>query len=373
MRIAIDANVLEAPWGGIPKYLSRIAAELVARGDELLLLANTRQLDRPVAGAREVGVRVKGTAVWREAFLPLWLARNRPDVLWAPESLLPRLVPTPSVVTVHDLAALRLPGVKPHDHAERFRTAVARSARRASRVIAVSQATADDVRSFYGLGEERVRVVPNGVDDAFSPGDRGAARAAVRKRWGIDGTYVLHVGSLEPRKGLEPLIGAARLAAGDGAGWRVVLAGSPGFRGEAIEAEARAAGACDLLGPVTDEELVELMRAAGALAAPALYEGFGIAPLEAMACGTPAVIAADSGGLEEVSGPAAIVVTDRTPEAWHAALEQALTRPDGLIEAGLRHATAFRWPPVASQTREVLAEAAATRRSVSADSPRGAG
>jgi glycosyltransferase involved in cell wall biosynthesis len=359
VRVAIDANVLEAPWGGIPKYLARIADELVAGGDEVLLLANTRRLGRPIAGAVEVGVRVKGTAVWREAFLPLWLARNRPDVLWAPESVLPRFSPVPTAITVHDLAALRLPEVKPRDHVERFRTAVARSARRATLVIAVSAATAADVESFYGIGADKVRVVPNGVDKAFSPGDRDAARAEVRERWQIESPYVLHVGSLEPRKGLDVLIEAATLAAGEGAEWRLVLAGARGFEGERIEAAARESGACTLLGPVDDDELVDLLRGAGALAAPALYEGFGIAPLEAMACGTPAVIAADSGGLEEVSAAAAIVVTERTPEAWRSALESAIgPRPPELVERGLQHAASFAWRSVAEQTRAVLAEAA---------------
>jgi glycosyltransferase involved in cell wall biosynthesis len=110
---------------------------------------------------------------------------------------------------------------------------------------------------------------------------------------------------------------------------------------------------------VSEEELLDLMRAAGAFAAPALFEGFGIAPLEAMACGTPAVIAAGSGGLEEISGPAAIVVAERTAAAWREALETALTRPPQLIERGLRHAALFRWPAVAAQVREVLAEAVA--------------
>ncbi len=357
MRIAIDANVLEGAWGGIPKYLTRIATELIDGGDEVSLLANTGRLDRPLPGAHEVGVRVKGTVVWREAFLPLWLARHRPDVLWAPESQLPRLSPLPSVVTIHDLASLRFPGVKPEDHVRRFRTDVARSARRATRVIAVSQTTAEDIASFYGVGAERVRVVPNGVDDAFSPGNRGASLAAVRERWGVEAPFVLHVGSLEPRKGVEVLIEAANLAREDGAGWRVLLAGSSGFRGEATERLARESDACTLLGPVADEELLDLMRAAGALAAPALYEGFGIAPLEAMACGTPAVIAAGSGGLEEVSGPASIVVAERSPQAWRSGLEQALVRPPELIEAGLRHAAKFRWPSVAEQTRDVLTEA----------------
>jgi len=360
MRIAVDANVLEGAWGGIPKYLSRIAEELIAGGDEIELLANTRRLERPVPGAREVGVRVKGRPIWREAFLPLWLARARPDVLWAPESVLPRFSPVPTVVTIHDLAALRFPGVKPQHHVRSFETEVARSVRRATRTIAVSATTAADVERYYGVGPERVRVVHNGVDEVFfAPGDREAARAAVAARWEVSEPFVLHVGSLEPRKGVEVLVEAAALAAGEGAGWRLVLAGSSGFGSEQVEAAARASGACHLLGPVSEEELLDLMRAAGAFAAPALYEGFGIAPLEAMACGTPAVIAAGSGGLEEISGPAAIVVAERTAAAWRDSLEAALARPPELIERGLRHAARFRWPAVAAQVRSVLAEAAA--------------
>jgi glycosyltransferase involved in cell wall biosynthesis len=363
MHIAIDANVLEGKWGGIPKYLDRIARELLAMGDEVDLLANTSRPVRTIPGAHPVSMRIKGTSVWRNAFLPVWLARARADVLWAPESLLPWRSPVPTVATIHDLAMLRFPGTKATEHERRFRTTVRRSAHRATRLIAVSDATAQDIRELWEMSTERVRVVPNGVDDTFRPGDRGAARSAVRARWEIDAPFVLHVGSLEPRKGLEVLIDAAELASRTGASWRVVLAGSSGFRGEEITARARASGACSLLGPVDDAELLELYRAADALAAPALYEGFGITPLEAMACATPVVIAADSGGLEETSRAAAIVVASRTATAWRDALERALERPEELVERGLAHAARFRWPAVARQTRGVLAEAAAERPS----------
>lgn len=366
MRIAIDANVLDSAWGGIPKYTSRIAAELIRDGDALDLLANTRRLHHRIEGAHEVGVRIKGASAWREAFLPLWLARARPDVLWAPESVLPRICPAPGVITVHDLAALRFAGVKPEEHARRFRTVVARSARRAKRVIAVSQTTARDVEQLFGIDAGRIRVVPNGVDDIFSPGDREAALATVRARWGIAEPFVLHVGSLEPRKGLDVLIEAATLAAAGGSGWRAVFAGEAGFEGERIEAAALASPGCTLLGAVTDDELLTLLRAAGVLAAPAIYEGFGIAPLEAMACGTPAVIAAESGGLAEISGEAAIVVAERSAAAWKEALERGLQRPPALVERGVEHATRFRWPQVAAQTREVLAEAATSADRVEA-------
>jgi glycosyltransferase involved in cell wall biosynthesis len=358
MRIAIDGSVLDSRWGGILKYIVRIADELIAGGDEIFLLANSRRVHHRIEGAHEVGVRVKGRKVWREAFVPAWSVARRPDVFWGPEGILPRFSPVPTVSTIHDLAALRFPGIKPEAHVRQVRTEIGPSTRRADRVIAISEATADDIEREFGVGRERVRIIPNGVDGEFVPGDREAARAAVRERWGFGGPFVLHVGGIEPRKGLDVLIDAAALAAADGAGWRVVLAGTPGFGGEAIEARARESGACDLTGFVTDEELLQLLRAAGALAAPAVYEGFGIPPLEAMACGTPAVIAADSGGLVEVSGPASIVVAERSPEAWRQALEEALGRPPELIERGLRYSERFRWPRVAAETRAVFAEVA---------------
>jgi glycosyltransferase involved in cell wall biosynthesis len=361
MRIAIDANVLEAPWGGIPKYVDRIVAELLRGGDRVDLLANTRRLDRSIAGAHEVGVRVKGRAVWREAFLPLWLASVRPDVFWAPESVLPRLSPVPTVVTIHDLATVRFAGTKPEAAERSFQTTIRRSALAATRAIAVSQTTADDMRELWDMALDRLRVVPNGVDDVFTPGDREAARASVRQRWGVDAPFVLHVGSIEPRKGLDVLIDAAVRADGEGHDWRVVLAGSTGPLGVATAEKARASGVCDLLGKVDEDELLDLYRAAGAFAAPAIYEGFGIAPLEAMACETPAVIAGGSGGLEEISGPAAMVVHERTATAWQAAVMSALQRPPELIERGRALAARFRWSAVAAQTRDVLAEAAAER------------
>lgn len=361
MRIAIDANVLEGKWGGIPKYLDRIARELLELGDEIHLLTNASKPRRTIAGAHQVSTRVKGTVLWRNAFVPAWLLRARADVLWAPESVLPRWSPVPTVATIHDLAMLRFPGTKTPEHAHSFQTTVRRSAQRATRLIAVSEATVQDMRELWDMSVERIRVVPNGVDDAFTPGDREAARSAVRARWEIDTPFVLHVGSLEPRKGLDVLIDAAELAARAGASWRVVLAGAPGFRSEEIIARAQASGRCSLLGPVDDTGLLDLYRAADAFAAPALYEGFGIAPLEAMACATPAVIAADSGGLEEVSGVAAIVVRERSATAWRDALERALERSPELIERGLAHAAEFRWPAVAAQTRRVLLEAAESR------------
>ena len=363
IHVAVDANCLAWGWGGIPKVVDRVVRELVRRDDVRVdLLANASQPFTDIDGVHEAFRRIRGTALWRETYVSSWVARTRPTVFWAPESILPRRLAVPSVVTLHDLAALLLPGVKPARHRLAFRTAVRRSARSATRVVAVSRTTADDAERLFGLPLGSVHTVPNGVDDAFRPGSREDARALVRERLGVEGPFFLAVGSLEPRKGLDVLIAAAAVARARGASWRLVLAGTTGFKGEEIAARARASAACTLLGAVDADELLALYRSAEALAAPSLYEGFGLTPLEALACGTPAVVAGGSGGLVETVGEAAIVVAERDPESWADALERAAAERERRAPAGLRHADRFRWPAVAEQLLDVFAGAAAGRR-----------
>jgi glycosyltransferase involved in cell wall biosynthesis len=345
LHVAVDANVLEAPWGGIPKHTHRIVEQLVERGDRVDLLVNLREWESPIPGARAVPLRLRGRPLWRDLAVPLWAARNKPDVLWAPETILPRRIATPTVATVHDLAPLLFPGSKPPQVERAFRTSVPRSVRRATRVICVSETTAHDVASHWGVHD--TTVIGNGVDDVFAPGEPDPH--------GVEGPFVLHVGSLEPRKGLDVLIAAAA----EKPGWRLVLVGQPGYEGETIAAAARAAGAV-LMSHPGDEPLAGLYRAAEVVAAPSLYEGFGIVPLEAMASGTPAVVARDAGALAEVAGDAAIQVAERTPEAWIRAIAEARERRAELVPQGLERAKRHRWPAVADAVRAVLTASAAS-------------
>jgi glycosyltransferase involved in cell wall biosynthesis len=356
LRVAVDASVLAWGWSGIPKYVHRIVRELATRDDvEITLLANTRRWGfSGIEGVNEVVARRPGGGLWRNEFASRWLARERPDVFWAPAMVLPRRLAVPSVVTIHDLTPITMPQTKSVRGRLEFRT-IRESARRAERLIAVSRWTASELERVVGVAETGVTVVPNGVDDQFSPGDRGAAHANVRARWGLEGPMVLAVGTLEPRKGLDVVFNAARVA---GEAWQLVLAGALGDHGAAIAAAAATVPRCRRLGAVTDSELVDLYRAAEVVVAPSLVEGFGMVPLEAMACGTPAVIAAGSGALEDVSGPAALVVRDRNPTAWQTAIAAARDRHEELSRAGTALAAQYRWASAAASTLEVLQLAA---------------
>ena len=358
IRVAVDANSLAWGWGGIPRYVHRLVSLLVSEPDlHFTLLANARKPFADIAGAREVVCRRRGGALWRNEFVSDWLRRERPDVFWAPEALAPWRLHAPLVMTVHDLGAILLPGSKPRAQRVAYMATVRRAARRATRTIAVSNATAVDLQRLWNVDASRIAVVGNGIDDVFSPGDRAAEAARVRKRWGIDGEFVLAVGSIEPRKGLDVLVSAAAEAAAHGDSWQLVLAGGIGYRGQETARAALAAGG-RWLGVVTESELVSLYRAAGAVAVPSLYEGFGFTAVEAMACGTPAVVAANSGGLVETSRPAAVVVEERTGRAWASGLRQALSRRDELASVSLNHARRFRWQDAARATGEVLRQAA---------------
>jgi glycosyltransferase involved in cell wall biosynthesis len=224
--------------------------------------------------------------------------------------------------------------------------------------MSVSNATAADAERLWGLAPDRVRVVAPGVDPVFGPADRVAARERVARDLGVHAPFVLAVGSLEPRKGLDVLIEAAALARARGDGWQLVLAGRAGHGGHGLVVRATAAGAL-VTGGVDEASLLNLYRAADVVAVPSLYEGFGLTPLEAMACGTPAVIAGGSGGLEEVSGAAAVVVERREAEAWRDALARARADRERLAEAGVAHAAQFTWTRAADRTADVLLEAAA--------------
>ncbi len=369
MKVCIDVSAAAQGRGGIGRYSEQLARALTALPVlELSLLYHGRArvgLPPALAGLPRRHVRL-GSKPWRAGValahvlrLPLDRLVGPVDVFHATDHLLPPLRRVATVFTVHDLAFL----VHPETHLRGNRlflaAVVPRFARAATRVIADSEATRQDVLRYCGVPPEHVRVVHLGVDARFRPLDPREARALVAARFGLRSDYLLFVGTLEPRKNLRALL-AAHCAIPDAP--PLVIAGAPGWRYAEVyrEVRARRDGArVRFLGRVAEADLPALYSAATAFCYPSRYEGFGLPPLEALACGTP-VVCSDRSALPEVVGDAALLVDPDDPRAITAALGRVLTDEElrrELRGRGLARAAQFTWERAAAATAAVYAEA----------------
>jgi glycosyltransferase involved in cell wall biosynthesis len=329
--VLVDADVLGRQRTGDETYVENLLREFPAAAPDLRFAAVTRHPDRVPEGvyALELPARIQELRMaWR---LPRLLRRVRPRVGHYQHAL-PLWSVGPSVLTVHDLSFEREPDLMPWKDRLVFKTAVPRSARKTDRVIAASERTRGDLIDLYRIPAEKIRVVPHGVDPAFSPGDRAAEG------------YLLFVGAVQRRKDPRAALEAARDLQ-----MPLVVVGPE--REPALADELRGLGA-DLRGYVEKEELVRLYRGAACLVVPSRYEGFGLPVLEAMASGTP-VVAAPDAAMVEVAGDAA-VYADR--DDLPGAILHALERRDELRAAGLARASEFSWAAAARRTVEVYRE-----------------
>ena len=331
--VAIDARAaVRREIGGV----ERVARELVERLP--VLNPDRYRVLRPPRGfAHRAG------HAWEQAVLPLLAGDAK--LLYCPANLAP-LGSSRTVVVLHDLAALRHPEWYRPVYVRWQRFLLPRVARRARKLITVSEFSRGELAACVDVDPAKVAVVPNGVAERFSPeADPAPARAA----YALERPYVLAVGTRIARKNLAALSAAARAL--DERGIELVAAGSG--RGY-MRAEPGSAGRA--LGYVAEEHLPGLYAGALALAMPSLYEGFGLPCLEAMACGTP-VVAADRAALPETCGTAAVLADPEDPLAFADAVLAAATDDDlreRLRAAGLERARAYSWDRSARLTDDLL-------------------
>jgi glycosyltransferase involved in cell wall biosynthesis len=342
--IVLDADVLGRRRTGDETYVAALLRELPSLAPDLRFGAVTRRPDLVPVGVEPIELPARSQP-WRMAWsFPLLLRRLRPALAHF-QHVVPPAFRGRSVLTIHDLSFERDPALMGRRDRFFFRTMVPRSAARADRVITVSEQTKQDVIEHYGVDEEKVVVVPNGVDPEYTPkGDR---------RNGAP--YLLFVGALQPRKDPLVAIEALSLAPGD---LRLVLVGpDKGSEGDARRAVGRLGldGRVDFAGHVGRDELASLYRGAQALVFPSRYEGFGLPVVEAMACGTP-VVAAAAGAVPEVAGDAAVLVEPGDAVALAGGIERALADRERLVAAGLERARRYSWAETARRTLDVYRE-----------------
>jgi len=337
----LNARILQQPLTGVGRYLNEVLAAWPGEPPA--------RIDPPSWAIQGL----KGHA-WEQLVLP---ARAGRGLLWSPVHSGPLAVAN-QVVTVHDLVPLDHPEWLNRGFARWYGFMLPRLVRRARHVIAISDFTRRRLLETTGLAEDRVTVIHNGVGTRFRP-PPPAQRRTMRESLGLaDTRYLLSVGTLEPRKNLPGLLRAWRQALprlpDD---LELVIAGAPG------RASVFAASTMDdlpprvrLVGRVSDEMLPALYAEAEWFIYLSLYEGFGLPPLEALACGTPAIVS-DIPVFREVTADASIAVNPQDTHAIADTLLQAATDSASrktLAEQGLQQAAKFNWQKTAQQTKQLL-------------------
>jgi glycosyltransferase involved in cell wall biosynthesis len=297
--------------------------------------------------------------LWFKANLPLpveWFA-GPCDLYHATDFVLPPTLPnTKTVLTVHDLSFERDPGSAVPTLLAFLRKVVPASARRASHIVADSHATAHDLTELYGIAPEKITTIYSGVTEKFrrqETGDRSQENEAVRTKYKLgDAPFVLAVGTMQPRKNHLGLVRAfANLQSPIS---NLVIAGGKGWLYDDVMREVQQLGLRDrvkFIGYADDEDLPALYRAASVFAFPSFYEGFGLPPLEAMACGVP-VVTSNTSSLPEVVGDAALTVNPHDTNALANAIHTALTDEGWRAQAiakGLARSQMFTWQRAAQQ------------------------
>ena len=368
MHIGLDASrVSLSERTGTETYSLHLIRHLLALGGEhRFSLYLRRPLERgslPIGPHTEERV-IRVPRLWTHVGLSWEMARRQPDVLFVPAHVLPLKHPRRTIVTVHDL------GYRYYPHAHRrldwlYLDASTRwNAWTAQVVLADSEKTANDLHRFYGTPSAKVRIVYPGRDEKLERVEDAATLAAVRAKYGLSTDYILHIGTLQPRKNLARLVEAfAQTIQQEPKAKRVqlVLAGKKGWLYQELFQRVSVLGLRDRVifpGYVPDADLPALLSGATCFAFPSLYEGFGFPVLEAQACNVP-VVCANSSSLPEVAGDGALLVSPHDTAAWAEAMARILT-DEGLrvqlSERGLRNTLRFSWRQCATEVLQVLEE-----------------
>ncbi len=322
---------------------------------------NVRLLRAAVPG----GSRLARIA-WEQLVLPTHVRRDRLDVLHCPAYVMPRWSGAPTVVTLHDLFVYTHPSLCKRLNVLHYRLMMPAAIERAAVLHCTSHWTRGILCALFPWAAERARVVPPAVDDVFEPQDPQAVERFLRSR-GLQERPFLFVGNVEPKKNVVALLEAVALLREEyGSRRKLLMVGSETWGWDRPREKVRELGLQDRLvrlGYVPREELPLIYASALALVYPSVVEGFGLPPLEAMACGTP-VITSGAGGLAESVGAAAFLVREPRPDFLAEAMYQIESSEDcrrRLAEAGLLRARSFRWDKAARQLLELYGEAAGKR------------
>lgn len=369
MRIAVDAHAIGRKLTGNEVYIRNLLRAFAGLDKESEFLAYVCGAEAEAAVPERFLVRQIASNPFLRLGVDLSrkLRRDRPDLMHV-QYTAPLMCPVPVIVSVHDVSFLEHPEYFTRSRRLQLRITVARTVRRAAKVITGSQFARDSILRAYKLPEDRVAVIPFAASSSFRAINPAAAMRRVQQRFPFRGPFVLSVGDLQPRKNHIGLIQAfaSVMRAHPKLKHRLVLAGKDTWFGPRVREAAKESGMSDRIhftGFVTDEELLHLYNSCECFAFPSFYEGFGLPILEAMACGR-AVISSNTSSIPEVADGAGILFDPFREDEIARAMADVLL--DGELRSrmerlGLQRAAHFSWQRTAAATLDIYREVAERR------------
>jgi glycosyltransferase involved in cell wall biosynthesis len=367
LHVIFDGRTIADHFPGIGRYAYNLARALLERPGppELTILHDPRQPNTRFdlarlsqsPGARLVAAAAPIFAVSTQWRLPAQLRNLGGEVYHSPYYLMPYRPGIAAVVTLFDLMPMRYPEYMSALARLVFAVTVRLALRASARIITISQASANDASRVFRLDPGQLVVIPAAPGPEFRP-QPSAAQAAVRQRLGLPARFLLYFGSNKPHKNLQRLIRAHLRLGAAAAEVPLVIAGHWDPRYPEARAAVEQTGAQDkvrFIGPVGEADLPALYSAAEAFVFPSEYEGFGLPPLEAMACGT-AVVCSRAASLSEVVGTAALLFDPHAVDSISACLARVIAEPAlraDLRQRGLERASQFTWDEAAVRTLDV--------------------
>jgi glycosyltransferase involved in cell wall biosynthesis len=368
VRIGIDARKLHD--FGIGTYIRNLLRGLASidRDTEFVLLCRPGDIGmaKPLGeNFRAVPERSGNYSIREQVAIPIAVKRERLDLFHAPHYVLPALTPGRTVVTIHDCIHLMFPQYLRNRLAYPYaRASMWTSAHKSDRVFTVSEQSKRDILKFFNIRPEKIVVTPNAIDDRFSSPPSEELVQQTRERYQLSHAYVLYVGNIKPHKNLERLVEAFHLVRSQGRPeLELVIIGHEISQMQPLRRTVHKYQLhryVRFIGYVPDNTLAVFYRLASVFVFPSLYEGFGLPPLEAMACGTP-VVTSNVSSLPEVVGDAALLVDPYSAEAIAdgiiRVLHSAHLRCD-LRARGLARAKEYSWARSVQRVRDVYGEVA---------------
>jgi glycosyltransferase involved in cell wall biosynthesis len=369
VRIGIDARKLHD--FGIGTYIRNLLRQLARLDHDTEYVIFCDPDDRGVLDSLGENFRTVPETAGKYSFaeqlkIPLAVRREGVTLFHAPHYVLPPLVRCKSVVTIHDCIHLMFPQYLPNRLSLAYaRTSISLAARRATRVLTVSESSKRDILRFVDVPPDNIDVIYNSYDERFGVEPKEEDVVRVRERYQLDEQFVLYAGNVKPHKNLKRLIDAFHLVRKRGLDHlKLVLIGDEISKYTALR---RAVHQHQLhkyvrfLGYLPEETLAVMYRLAGVFVFPSLYEGFGLPPLEAMASGTP-VVTSNVSSLPEVAGDAALLVDPYDPQAiadgiYHVLTDERLRRD--MVLKGIARAGQFSWEQSVRRVRAIYGEVGA--------------